>query len=154
MDYHIDYYKDKEGFLMTGHGSKYSRKMDEAIAALISERTIDAAARKLEITSKTLRRWLAIPEFQEQYREARRQYLSQVLAWIQHGVAAAGTVVLRFVADTSVPHSVRLAAAKCVIDCAQKGLDLAHIEARLSELERAAEKKKKATRVYHKPEHD
>ena len=42
-------------------------------------------------------------------------------------------------ADPNVPAAVRLRAAECVFDRAFKGVELEDIEARVAELERAAE---------------
>ncbi len=57
---------------MTGHGQKFGRKKEEAIAALLSQRNLEEAARVAGVGTKTLLRWLEIPEFQAAYREARR----------------------------------------------------------------------------------
>jgi len=48
---------------MTGHGSKFSRKQLEAVAALLSQRNLEDAARVAGIAPKTLVRWLKAPEF-------------------------------------------------------------------------------------------
>ena len=58
---------------MTGHGSKRAQSEDAALAALLSEPTIEAAAGQAEISPATLYRWLADPVFKARYREARRQ---------------------------------------------------------------------------------
>jgi hypothetical protein len=52
---------------------------------------------------------------------------------------AAGTVMLKLMADPNVPAAVRLRAAECVFDRAFKGVELEDIEERVSELERASE---------------
>jgi hypothetical protein len=44
--------------------------------------------------------------------------------------------------DPNVPAAVRLRAAECVFDHAIKGIELEDIEARVTELERAAETSK------------
>jgi len=48
---------------MTGHGSKIGRKQEETIAALLSQRSQEDAARVAGIAPKTLVRWLKAPEF-------------------------------------------------------------------------------------------
>jgi len=60
---------------MTGHGAKFGRKKEEAIAALLSQRNIEEAARQTGVAPRTLLRWLQVPEFQNAYREARRDAL-------------------------------------------------------------------------------
>ncbi len=58
---------------MTGHGAKFGRKKEEAIAALLTQRNIEEAARSIDVAPKTLLRWLQVPEFRKAYREARRE---------------------------------------------------------------------------------
>ena len=41
---------------MTGHGAKFGRKKEDAIAALFTHRTIEEAARSLNIATKMLLR--------------------------------------------------------------------------------------------------
>lgn len=48
---------------MTGHGAKFGRKKEEAIAALLTQRNTEEAARAVGVAHKTLLRWLQIPEF-------------------------------------------------------------------------------------------
>jgi hypothetical protein len=62
---------------MKGHGTKFSRKMEEAVAALLTQRNLDEAARAVGIAPATLLRWLKLPEFQASYREARRGVFGQ-----------------------------------------------------------------------------
>src|SRR5258708_37801531 len=64
---------------MKGHGAKFSRKKDEAIAALLSQRNVEEAARTIGIGANTLLRWMQVPEFQVAYRAARRDaYLQSI----------------------------------------------------------------------------
>ena len=48
---------------MKGHGAKYEPKREEAIAALLTQRNIDEAARSIGVTQNTLLSWMKIPEF-------------------------------------------------------------------------------------------
>ena len=54
---------------MAGHGEKFGRKKEEAIAALLTQRNIEEAARTAGIGTRTLLRWLKIPEFAAVSRE-------------------------------------------------------------------------------------
>jgi transposase-like protein len=62
---------------MVGHGTKYSRKKEAAIAALLEQRNVQEAARAAGISKQTLYRWLKMPEFVEEYRRACRIVLEQ-----------------------------------------------------------------------------
>jgi len=44
-----------------GHGSKFGRKKEEAIAALLTQRNVEEAARVAEIGTQTLYRWMKDP---------------------------------------------------------------------------------------------
>ena len=70
---------------MAGHGEKFGRKKEEAIAALLTQRNVEEAARVAGIGTRTLLRWLKIPEFDAAYRQARRAAFAQTIARLQQG---------------------------------------------------------------------
>jgi hypothetical protein len=123
---------------MAGHGTKFGRKMEEAVAALLTQRNIDEAARTAGIGTRTLLRWLKLPEFQGAYREARRQVFGQATARLQQGTSAAATTLLKTMLDPATPASVRVRAAEAVLDHAAKAIEILDIEARLAALKQAA----------------
>jgi hypothetical protein len=127
---------------MTGHGQKFGRKKEEAISALLSQRNMEEAARVAGIGTKTLLRWLKIPEFQAAYRQARREAFGQAVARLQQGTSAAATTLLKMMLDPKTPASVRVRAAECVMNQATKAIEIEDIEARVAELERATEESK------------
>jgi len=55
-----------------GHGTKFGRKKEAAIAALLTQRNIEEAAKSVGISPTTLLSWTKVPEFQAAYREPRR----------------------------------------------------------------------------------
>ena len=124
---------------MKGHGSKFGRKKELAIAALLTHRSVEDAARAVDLNHNTLLNWLKIPVFVKEYRVARREVVNQSVARLQQATGAAGTVMLKLMADPNVPAAVRLRAAECVFDRAFKGVELEDIEERVAELERATE---------------
>ncbi|MBI3909994.1 MAG: hypothetical protein HY320_03565 [Armatimonadetes bacterium] len=65
---------------MSGHGAKLPRKREQAIAALLAEPTVGAAAGAAGVGYATLRRWLALPEFDAEYRAARLEAVERMLA--------------------------------------------------------------------------
>src|ERR1700692_148018 len=123
---------------MVGPGSKFTRKKEEAIAALLTQRNVEEAARAAGIGTQTLLRWLKIPEFHTAYREARRAAFSQSIARLQQATSAAVSTLLKVMVDPSTPPSTRVRAADSVLDHSAKAIDIEDIEARVSELERAA----------------
>src|ERR1700712_6078501 len=88
---------------MVGHGAKFGRKKEEAIAALLSQRNIEEAAKSIGIGTQTLLRWLKVPEFDEAYRKARRAAFSQSTARLQQSTSAAVSTLLKLMVDTNTP---------------------------------------------------
>jgi hypothetical protein len=131
---------------MKGHGSKFGRKKEAAIAALLVHRSVDDAARAICISPNTLRRWMKLPEFQAAYLEARRVATSQAVARLQQGTGSAATTMLKFMWDPSVPPACRLKAAHLVVSHALKGIETDDILVRIAALERALEAKQSQTR--------
>ena len=121
---------------MTGHGAKFPRKMDEAIAALLTRPSIEEAARTVGIEPKTLRRWMREPEFKAKYMAARREVVAQSNARLQSSVGAAVTTLLKVMIDPATPASTKVRAADSVLNHANKGIELEDILERLSVLER------------------
>ena len=124
---------------MKGHGSKFGRKMEAAIAALLTQRNVEEAAKTAGISTPTLLRWMKEPEFQAAYREARRMAYSQAVAKLQQGATAAATTLLKVMLDQATPASVRVRAAECIMNHSSKAIEIEDVEARVEELERAAE---------------
>jgi hypothetical protein len=124
---------------MIGHGAKFSRKMEEAVAALLSQRNHEEAARVAGVGVATLLRWQKLPEFQAAYREARRAAFGQSIARLQQGTAAAATTLLKTMIDSNTPASVKVRAAEAIFNHAARAIEIEDIEARVSALERAAE---------------
>ena len=122
-----------------GHGAKFGRKKDEAIAALLTHRSIDEAAKATGIAPKTLARWLQMAEFQAAYRKGRREAYSQCSARLQQASSAAVSTLLKVMVDPNTPAASLVRAAACVLDQASKAIELEDLEVRITELERAGE---------------
>jgi hypothetical protein len=123
---------------MKAPGGKFGRKKEEAIAALLTQRNLEEAAKAAGIGANTLLRWLKVPEFQAAYRGARRTAFGQSIARLQQGTAAAATTLLKTMIDANTPASVKVRAAEAIFNHAAKAIEIEDIEARVSQLERAA----------------
>jgi transposase-like protein len=124
---------------MVGHGTKFGRKKEEAIAALLSQRNLEEAARAIGVAPNTLLRWMKLPEFQAAYREARRAAFGQSIARLQQASGAAVATLLKIMVDSNVPASTRVRAADSVLDHAAKAIEIEDIEARVAALEKEAQ---------------
>jgi len=123
---------------MAARGSILGRKQEEAIAALLTQRNVEEAARAAGIGTRTLLRWLKVPDFQTAYREARRAAFGQAVARLQQGASAAATTLLKTMIDPNTPASVRVRAAESVMNHAMKAIEIEDIEARVAALEASA----------------
>jgi hypothetical protein len=123
---------------MAGHGSKFGRKKEAAIAALLSQRNHEEAARAAGVSKRTLNRWLKMPEFQSAYLEARRAAMFQANARLQQVSSAAVSTLAKIMLDPIAPASARVRAADCILARGNQGLENEDLDMRLAALERSA----------------
>ncbi len=124
---------------MTGHGSKLGRKMEQAIIALLTCRNTEEAAKSVGVSAKTLLRWQKLPEFEKAFREARTSTFRQSVARLQQASGPAVTTLLKVLVDPAASLTVKARCAYYILDQTRKAVETEDIEARVSELERAAE---------------
>ena len=122
---------------MSGNVTKLKPKQEEAILALLSNRTVEDAARVVKITPRTLYRWLNEPAFEAAYRQTRGTALRQCTARLQQISSAAVSVLARVMTDAATPAAVKVRAADSVLHHAAKASEIEDLEARVAELERA-----------------
>jgi hypothetical protein len=123
---------------MGGHGEKLSRKWEAAIAALLSESSIEKAAAKAGVAPRTLKSWLAQPAFAGAFRDARTAVLERVTGRL---LAACDRAVEVLEAELSADKSSdRIRAAAILLAHARGTHADADIESRLRELEACHER--------------
>ena len=125
---------------MTGYGSKFARKKEEAIIALLTHRTIEEAARAVNISPKTLLRWMKKPEFDAGYRDAKRAAFAQSIARLHHLSSAAVSTLGKVMLDPGTPATTRVRAADSILDHTTKAIEIEDIGGRVAALEEAASK--------------
>jgi len=123
---------------MRGHGAKFSRKMEQAVAALLTHRNHEEAALAVGIGTATLLRWQKLPEFQQAYRAARRAVHGHSIARLQQATGAAVSTLLKVMVDAITPPSTKVRAADSVLDHSAKAIELEDLEVRLAALEATA----------------
>src|ERR1035437_2882301 len=121
-----------------GHGTKFDRKKEEAINALLTQRNVEEAARVANIGTQTLYRWMKEPEFQAAYLEARRAAVAQSNARLQQASSAAVSTLLKIMVDGSTPASTRVRAADSSLGHAKQSIEIDDIQVRLTALEQTA----------------
>ena len=127
---------------MTGHGAKFGRKKEDAIVALLAHRTIEEAARSLNVATKTLLRWMKEPEFDAAYRAAKRAAFGQSIARLHHLSSAAVSTLGKIMLDSATPPATRVRAADSILDHTAKAIEIEDIDARVRTLEEATEANK------------
>jgi hypothetical protein len=123
---------------MADFKGKFGHKKEEAIVALLSQRTVEDAARACNTPARTIYRWLKEPEFDAAFRAGRRSAYGQSIARLQQGSSAAATTLLKVMVDPTTPPATRVRAAESVLTHAAKAIEIEDIEARLTALEQAA----------------
>jgi hypothetical protein len=63
---------------------------------------------------------------------------SRAVAKLQQGATAAATTLLKVMVDHGMPASVKVRAAECIMTHSSRAIEIEDIEARVTELERAA----------------
>jgi hypothetical protein len=114
-------------------------KQHKALAALLSEPTVTAAAAKIGVGERTLHTWLHEPAFVEAYTAMRHEAVQQAVGRLQHatGIAVDALIDVLDTEYTPAPAAVRVSAAKVIIEYAIRWRELDVIEQRLSALEQA-----------------
>jgi hypothetical protein len=126
---------------MSGHGEKFGRRKELAIASLLASGTLAEAAAKCRIAQSTLRRWLENREFSRRYQLERSRMLESAVNTLRREATAAAQTLATISADEKAPVSSRVSAARSVLDLVLRATELVDIEARIVELEKAAGKR-------------
>ena len=128
---------------MSANVSKLTPKQEQAVLALLTNQGVDNAARAVGIAPRTLYRWMNEPVFDKAYRKARRDAFGQGTARLQQASSAAVSSILKIMVDQHAAAFTKLRAAELVLTHGAKAIEIEDVEARVSELERAAEETKK-----------
>jgi len=123
---------------MKGHGSKFPSKFEEAVLALLTHRKIEDAAAAVGISTKTMKNWMKQPEFEVAKQKAIREMYDQAITRLAQNSNTASGVVLKMIAEPSVPPAVRLKASDSLLDRVSRAIELSDLERRIADVERAA----------------
>lgn len=109
------------------------RKQDRAIIALLTEPTVEAAARAADVAPATIWRWSRQPEFRAKLRDARRAVVEGAIGQLQQAATEAVDALRRNL--TCGTPSVEVRAATAILDQAIKALELFDVVERVEQLE-------------------
>jgi hypothetical protein len=103
-----------------GHGEKQSRKQEQAVAALLEESTVAAAAKRVKVSERALRTWMRQDGFRSAYRRARREVVEGAIGRLQ-GAAGLAVDTLLAIARDGAKECDRVRAAVALLDHALRG---------------------------------
>ncbi len=106
-----------------------------AIAALLSTRTVRGAAAKCKLSEPTLYRLLQDQGFKAKYRAARRELVENTITQLQRDGADAAAALREIVKDKQTAASVRVSAARVILETGIKAVELIDLSERLDRLE-------------------
>ena len=128
-----------------GHGAKSAAARERAILALLSEKSISKAAARCGTSEKTLRRWMADDEeFKIALVEARRVRFEAGMGRLQ-ALTVDAVDALAALLRPNTPPTVRLGAARTVVELGLHQRDADSIMRRLGEIE-ACQRQQSAAR--------
>ena len=116
-------------------GAGQTRKKEALIASLMSQPTIEQAAKTAGVSTATANRWMKEAQFVTDYRQARRAALDKTLAFIESTTLAAVQVLRTVMLAPDSPPQTKVAAAKVLLDTALRAFELGDQEARIQALE-------------------
>jgi hypothetical protein len=112
-----------------------TRQRERAVAALLSQPTIQNAAEETGISSRTLKRWLNDPAFQDLYRAAKNELLAAATTRLRAAAGQAVTVLDSVANDAKATSAARVTAAKAILELALRAHELENQELRLAVFE-------------------
>jgi transposase-like protein len=117
---------------MSGHGRKNGR--DAAVLALAGGDTVAVVARKAGVAERTLYRWRGEEDFGRAVAQARAEMFGRALGYLADG-AVSGALVLRQLCLKATSETVKLGAARALLELGARLRESVELEARLAALE-------------------
>jgi hypothetical protein len=112
------------------------RLREKAVSALLSEKTIERAAKKCNVTRQTMHRWLKDAEFRAAYMEAKAEMLrTATRSLTRNSAKAAETLAKIFMGKPKPNQSANVSAATATLRLALDAFALEDLEERLRRLE-------------------
>ena len=115
-----------------------ARLHEMAIAALMSESSIEAAAKRTGITGRTLQTWLTQPEFIAKWSAAKRSIVQAATVRLRAGCIHAIKTLEAVQDDKEAPHAARVTAARTILELALRSHEVEELLDRLTALEQSA----------------
>ena len=114
---------------------KLTRKQKKAITALLTTTTIAEAAQQAGVKEATLHLWLKIPEFVNEYRQARREAYNLAMGRLMMNTVTAVKTLNEIMSGQDSTPASRVSAATNTINISMKFSELDDLTKRVEKLE-------------------
>ena len=114
---------------------KLTPKQESAILALLTEPTLEEAAKRAGVNRTTLFRWHQNKDFHDAYMKARRDSVRQAIARLQSKTTEAVDVLAEIMNNSAANDFARVGAAKAIIEYSIKAVEIEDLAQRVEELE-------------------
>jgi hypothetical protein len=113
-----------------------TRGQEKALMGLMQQPTLGLAASQAGVSERTLSRWINQDDsFKSAYLQLRREVVSNAVLQLTKATNTAVNVTIALMTDPETPASVRLGAAKSILELALQTVRIEELEARLAVLE-------------------
>jgi hypothetical protein len=119
-----------------GHGTKFPRRKEKAIVALLESNSLEAAAGQAGVARSTLQTWMKDPEFMAEYSAAKRRLLDVAILALRRLALTAVTTLGSICQDEEAGASVRVSAAARMLDAVLSAAHHDDVVQRIDALER------------------
>lgn len=123
---------------MTLKNTKQVRLRQQAIAALITCPTVDAASKQSGLSMSTLNRWMRDEQFAAELAAARNELLNGAIERLKTAAFSAVGTLMEIAANPASSDMARVSASRTLIELALRCGTIQRLEERIAELERAA----------------
>ena len=103
-------------------GGRKTAKREAALAALLSQPTLEQAAEKAGVSTRTLKGWLTDPDFQRAYRQERRRLVEGAVTRVQQACLKAVAALYRNL-ECGKP-AAEIVAAKAILSLAIRAVEV------------------------------
>ena len=121
-----------------GHGARTDATKERVILALVAGQTIKGAAAAAGVAEKTVRLWLQANEFKTRLDEARGIVFAEGVERVR-SLASQAVDALAYLMRENTPPSVRLAAARTILELGFQRHEAEQLRQRIADLEKRLE---------------
>jgi len=108
---------------MRGHGQKFGRKQESAIAALLTCSTLSEAAQQTGVSPSTLNRWLTDKEFSAEYERRRSRLVEATSNGLRRRALGAVEILWRTANSANSKSTARVSACRAIIEFVFKSVE-------------------------------